>query len=144
MKELARITKPGGFIFSAIINRLCPLRDMMFRFTEAFVAELKDDFEELRSLARNGIYLNHSEDPNAFTDAYFAPVQEIPSWDNDTGVKMIEAYSCQGIAGFLKDKAAAIHADSQAWGRFLALLAAAAPEPSMLGASEHSVFIGQK
>lgn len=144
MQEVVRITQPGGYIFSAIINRLCPIRDMMFGFTEGFANELKRDFDEPVRLINEGTYCNLLENPNAFTDAYFAEMTEIPELYGRFGVELIDTFSCEGIASFLDEKTELIYSDPEAWARFIDLVEMTANHPSIVGAGEHSVFIGRK
>lgn len=144
MNELLRITKPDGLIFVATINQLCPIRDMLFGNTEDFVNELKNNYSELSRMISEGTYFNHSENPEAFTDAYFAPTTEIPKLFTDVGIKFEESFSCEGIASFLDKKTEIVHQDQAAWERLLDLIESTATEKSILGSGEHSVYIGRK
>lgn len=144
LKEAVRITKPGGFIFVATINRLCPVRDMMFGSTEYCVKELEENYEKILQIVDNGKYRNTSGDSSAFTDAYFAEVDEVPGLFSKLGVSLVEAFSCEGIASFLDERVGLIRSNDKAWKNFLDLLFRTATNKGILGAGEHSVFIGRK
>lgn len=144
MSEAFRITKPGGLIFSAIINRICPFMAMMHQSPESLVRELEYDTEEMNRILETGNYENFDESPNEFTDAHFADLNEVPSLYKKHDVALLETFACEGIASYLYDKAEIIKKSPKAWDNFLEVVYRNANRPEILGSSEHVVFVGRK
>lgn len=144
IKQAYRVTKPGGYIFSAIIPRLSVIRDI-FRWPPNAAEEfLAGNEEQINQLIETGVYLNLKEDPKQFTDAYFASTEEIPSLYQQQGIELIEAFSCEGIAAFLNDRVNQLVNNEHTWKKLLELIIKTSTTHSILGAGEHCVFIGQK
>lgn len=144
VQEALRVTKPGGYIFSATITRFCSLRDV-FRWdpaaARAYIFDRKEDIDRMLDTC---VYENPEEDPRKFTDAYFSPTQEVPELYDAASIRLIEAFSCEGIAAFFNDKVNQLVDSEETWQRLLQLIIPTCVEPSMLGAGEHCVFVGQK
>lgn len=144
LSEAIRVTKKGGLIFAAVINRACPFLAMMHESPESLVVELSDDTEELDRIISSGQYENFAEDPNAFTDAFFADIGEIPLHFKNLGIDLIDSFACEGLASYLYEKAEIIKKNEKAWKRFLDIIYENANRPELMGVSEHVVFIGRK
>ncbi len=144
LSEAVRITKPGGLIFSAIINRLCPFMAMMHQSSETLAHELEHDPEEMDRILKLGEYENVEESPNEFTDAHFAELEEVPGLYRKNQVTLIETFACEGLASYLYDKAEALKKSPKAWNHFLEIVFKNATRPELLGSSEHVVFVGRK
>lgn len=142
--EALRITKPDGIILSATINRLCPFLAMMHKSPQFLVSELSEDTEEMNRILKSGHYENLEENPNAFTDAYFAEIDEIPKIYKSLNIELIESFACEGLAAYLYDKAEIFKANTQAWEQLKNIIFQNATRPEILGMSEHVVFVGRK
>lgn len=144
IEEALRVTRPGGYIFSAIINRLCPIKEM-FRWGPSEARNFLNGSEEyLNKLLETGVYLNEAEAPGQFTDAYFANTEEVPDQYQKHGIELVESFSCEGIAAFMNWNINKMVDNAETWQNMLRLLIKTSTVPSNLGAGEHSVFIGQK
>jgi ubiquinone/menaquinone biosynthesis C-methylase UbiE len=144
LAEANRITKKGGLILSAIINRVCPFLNMMHMHTEQLALELSEDTEEMQRILTSGQYENFEENPNNFTDAYFSNIHEVPQYYKNLGIELVESFACEGLASYLYDKAEVIKQNEKAWARFIDLIYENANKPELLGMSEHVVFVGRK
>lgn len=144
MKEVYRITKPDGLIFSAVINRICPFLNMMHNSPESLAFELEHDTEEMNRILSTGKYENVEQNPSEFTDAYFAKIDDIPNLYRKYSIDLVETFACEGIASYLYDKAEVIKKSSVAWNRFLEIIFQNSTRPELLGTSEHVVYIGKK
>lgn len=144
VSEALRITKPGGVILSATINRLCPFLAMMHKAPQFLVNELTEDTEEMNRILKSGHYENFDENPNAFTDAYFAETTEVPKIYESLNIELIESFACEGLAAYLYDKAETFKANPQAWENLKNIIFQNATRPEILGMSEHVVFVGRK
>jgi SAM-dependent methyltransferase len=144
VKEALRVLKPGGFIFSAVITRFSPVRDMLTWKPDLARKYLFEKSAELGKILSEGVYHNKSEDPRGFTDAYFARTGDIPGIYRELGVAQAEAFSCEGIAAFLDAQINGIVDNKRTWKKLLSLVIETSTEPSILGSGEHSVFVGKK
>lgn len=144
LSEAVRVTKKGGLIFVATINRMCPFMAMMHDSPEGLTHELAEDHEEITRIITSGKYENFDEDPHSFTDAYFANIDEIPDLFQKFGIHHLETFACEGIASYLYEKAEVIRKNEKAWKRFLDIVFENSTKPELLGSSEHIVFIGRK
>jgi ubiquinone/menaquinone biosynthesis C-methylase UbiE len=144
LSEAYRITKTGGLIYSSIINRMCPFLNMMHMHTEQLAVELSEDTEEMNRIMSLGKYENLEENPNNFTDAYFADIKEVPNLYKKLGIELIETFACEGLASYLYDKTEVLKKNDKAWNRFLDIIFENATRPELMGTSEHVVFIGRK
>lgn len=144
MQETLRITKPGGFIFSTTINRLCPIISMMHQAPETLAQKLEHDPKELFRILETGNYENNEELELEFTDAHFSELDEISNLYSGLGIELIETFACQGFASFLYEKAEHLKKLPKAWNLFLDLVFKNATRPELLGNSEHVVFVGRK
>lgn len=144
LSEAVRITKPGGLIFSAIINRLCPFMAMMHQSSETLAHELEHDPEEMDRILKLGEYENVEESPNEFTDAHFAELDEVPGLYRKNQVTLIETFACEGLASYLYDKTETLKKSAKVWNRFLEIVYENATRTELLGSSEHVVFVGRK
>lgn len=140
--DARKVVRPGGLVFAAIINRLCPIRDFMFGRIDEFVVDIAEKPDELFDLAHNGLFVTSVPDPN-FPDAYFSELDEVPKMFSENGIDLVETFGCEGMAAHLDEKTDKIAANPIAWKNFLKLLVTTATTPTAIGASEHVVFVGK-
>jgi SAM-dependent methyltransferase len=144
IKEALRVTKPGGYIFAATITRLSPIRDM-FRWKPADARQcLQEQEKEINQILETGVYINETDDPKKFTDAYLARPQDIPNLYTELQIQLLETFSCEGIAAFLDEKVNQLIDNEETWKRLFEIIIRTCTDPSILGAGEHCVFVGQK
>jgi len=142
--EALRVTRPGGYIFSSIIPKLCPVRDMFRWSLEGARQSINNENHELDRILNTCTYLNESNNPNAFTDASFANTFDMPNLYKELNIELVESFSCEGIAAFQGDKINALVNNETTWKNLLQIIIRTATEPSALGAGEHCVFVGRK
>ena len=134
LQQALRLLKPGGLIFAAFITRFAAFRDAAVSgFTY-----VTDDPAYGEKLLATGIHDNGE----GFTDAYFAHPDEVIPLGESAGFTTLRLMGCEGIlAGHEEYVNSLTGADHQVWLDFNNRFA---QEPSLLGASDHLLYIGRK
>jgi SAM-dependent methyltransferase len=138
--ELARVLRPGGLAFVAFMTRYGFLRrtaaipDERHRLTQpAFVARLLED----------GVFIN--DVPGRFTYGYGADPGEIAPFLQGHGFETVELLASEGIGWGIQDALAEMVTASPASHQaMLDILVRTADNPSILGASDHLLYVGEK
>jgi SAM-dependent methyltransferase len=138
--ELARVLRQGGLAFVAFMTRYSFLRrtaaipDERHHLTQpAFVARLVED----------GVFINDM--PGRFTYGYGADPQEIPPFFERHGFETVELLASEGIAWGIQDALAEMVAeDPEAYRVMLDLVLRTADDPSILGTTDHLLYVGRK
>jgi SAM-dependent methyltransferase len=138
--ELARVLRPGGLAFAAFMTRNSFLRrtaaipDERHHLTQpAFVARLMQE----------GVFIN--DVPGRFTYGYGADPREIAPFLERHGFDTVELLASEGIAWGIQDALAEMSADDpQAYQVMLDIVIRTADNPSILGASDHLLYVGRK
>lgn len=135
LAEAVRVTRPGGVVVAAGINRYAPLLEL------AAIGEVDDDTEtQLRSLLADG---QHADDPEGFTTAYFHHHEELAAELRAAGLRDVVVLGVEGPSTPALDLAAADDLD--------ALLPSAIrcarmleSDPALIAASPHFLAVGQR
>jgi ubiquinone/menaquinone biosynthesis C-methylase UbiE len=132
--EAHRLLKPGGLVFASVITRFAAFRDAAIN---GYTFVLDDPAYSERMLA-TGIHDNGV----GFTDAYFAHPDEVIPLGESAGFTTLRLMGCEGIlAGHEQYVNALTGVDHDFW---LDINYRMALEPSLLGASDHLLYIGRK
>jgi 2-polyprenyl-3-methyl-5-hydroxy-6-metoxy-1,4-benzoquinol methylase len=138
LREAARITRPGGYIFAAAISRFASLLDGLDR---GFIADpaFRDIMaEDLRS----GQHRNPDNTPHYFTTAYLHRPEELRAEFEAAGLRHLQTLAVEGPAAYIPR--VVDQWDDPAWReQVLAALRRIEDEPELLGASPHLLAIGQ-
>lgn len=138
--ELTRVLRTGGVAFIALMPRLAFLRRTIASTTglslltqPGFVARVLED----------GVFLN--DRPGGFTGGYGVRPEEVEPFFARHGLTQITLLSSESIVPDLQGQIAALAPSDPAAHRALfdALLQVAA-EPSILGMSNHLLYVGRK
>jgi len=138
--ELARVLRPDGLAFVALMPRYALLRR-----TIAAPAERPHltDAAFLQQLIEDGVFLNNV--PGKFTGGYGARPEDIAPFFARFGFSTLQLLASEGIAGDLQGALADLAAqDPPAYQAALALIVRTAADPSILGMSNHVLYIGRK
>lgn len=134
LRQAHRLLKPGGLIFASVITRFAAFRDAAIN---GYTFVLDDPAYSERMLA-TGIHDNGV----GFTDAYFAHPDEVIPLCESAGFATLRLMGCEGIlAGHEQYVNSLTGADHDFW---LDINYRMALEPSLLGASDHLLYIGRK
>jgi S-adenosylmethionine-dependent methyltransferase len=138
--ELARVLRPDGLAFVAFMTRTSFLRrtaaipDERHHLTQAaFVKRLTEE----------GVFVN--DVPGRFTYGYGADPREIAPFLERHGFDTVELLASEGIAWGIQDALGEMSADDpEAYQAMLDLVIHTADDPSILGASDHLLYVGRK
>ncbi len=138
VRESLRVLKAGGIVLAATINHLGVAR--------AGVSEFPDWYNDPICLNIVDSYINRVpyDEPHGFTEAYFAHPLELRGWYEDAGAKTIGMAAQEGIAGGLRDECRRLAENPTAWQHFVQVVLATCEDPTILGASEHTLYVGRK
>jgi SAM-dependent methyltransferase len=141
-RELARVLRPGGLAFIALMPRLAFLRRVL-----AIPAErhLLTQPAFLDRVLREGVFLN--DRPGAFTGGYGVRPEEVTTFFAGYGLTQLCLASSQSIASSseLQEPLARLEAEDPAsYETAIDVLVQNAAEPSILGAASHLLFVGKK
>jgi SAM-dependent methyltransferase len=138
VRESLRVLRPGGIVVAAIINHLGLIRTCLTRFPHEF---LKPGILEL---ARSYTQLAADLEGDGFTEAYFAHPLELRRWYEEAGARTVSMAAQEGLAGGLEEACQQLAEDKEAWARWEQLVLATCEDPTILGGSEHTLYVGRK
>lgn len=119
--ELARVLRPGGLAFVALMPR----------------------YALLRRALEDGVFV--SELPGRFTGGYGARPEEVAPFFARHGFATLALLACEGIVPDLQAELAELAAaESAAYQAMLDVIIRTAGDPSILGLSNHLLYIGRK
>ena len=138
--ELARVLRPAGLAFVALMPRYAFLRRTLALPDERprlarpdFVARVLDD----------GVFINDL--PGRFTDGYGLRPEEVAPFFARHGFIMLALLASQGIAAGLEDALAELPGSNPAaYQATLEVVVRTADDPSILGLSSHLLYVGRK
>jgi SAM-dependent methyltransferase len=139
-EELARVLRPTGLAFVAFMTRTSLLRR---------TAAIPDERRHLTQpgfvnrLLEDGVFISNM--PGRFTDGYGAAPQSIAPFFERHGFETVELLASEGIAWGIQDALAEMSTDDPAAHRvMLDLVVRTADDASILGASDHLLYVGRK
>jgi len=133
LRQARRLLKPGGLVFASVITRFAGFRDAA---VHAYSYVLDDPADSERLLATGINY-----DGKGFTDAYFAHPDEVIPLGESAGFTTLRLMGCEGVlAGHEEYVNSLTGLDHDFW---LDINYRMAQEPSLLGASDHLLYIGR-
>jgi len=138
LREAARLLKPGGWLFGAVISRWASALDGLAR----------DLFQDVRFGAvvardlRDGQHRNTTERLDYFTTAYFHHPDEVEGELRDAGLVQVGLYGIEGPGWILPDIAERM-ADPRRRDDLLRVARLLESEPSLLGVSAHLLMVAR-
>ena len=138
VQESLRVLCPGGIVVAAIINHLGVARAGLTEFSDWY--NRPECLNIVRSYTQN---VPEGED-NLFTEAYFAHPLELRRWYEEAGAETISMAAQEGLAGGLRDQCRQLAANPVAWQNWIRIVLATCEDPTILGGSEHTLYIGKK
>jgi ubiquinone/menaquinone biosynthesis C-methylase UbiE len=134
LQQARRLLKPDGLVFASVITRFASFRDA----TIHGYSYVQDNPAYSEKLLTTGIH----DSGEGFTDAYFAHPDEVIPLGESAGFTTLRLMGCEGIlAGHEEYVNSLTGAAHVLW---LDLNYRMAQEPSLLGASDHLLYIGRK
>jgi len=138
VRESLRVLRAGGVVVAAIINHLGVARDGLTKVPEQYSQP------EILGLANSYTLHVQNEQETPFTEAYFAHPLELRRWYEEAGAETIGMAAQEGIAGGLREQCRRLAADPAAWQNWVQIVLATCEDPTILGGSEHTLYVGRK
>lgn len=138
VRESLRVLRPGGTVVASIINHLGVARAGLTEFADWY--NDPDCLKIVRSYtqpAKQGQDLG-------FTEAYFAHPLELRGWYEAAGAETITMAAQEGLAGGLLDECRRLAENPVAWENWVHIVLATCQDPTILGGSEHTLYVGRK
>ena len=133
LRQAHRLLKPGGLVFASVITRFASFRDAAVHG----YSYVLDDPAYSEKLLATGIHDNGI----GFADAYFAHPDEVIPLGESAGFNTLRLMGCEGVLAAHEEYVnSLIGADHDFW---LDINYRMAQEPSLLGASDHLLYIGR-
>jgi ubiquinone/menaquinone biosynthesis C-methylase UbiE len=132
--EAVRVLKPGGRLFTTFITRFAPFR-LVASGKPAWLAQ---NPEYARQLLETGIH----DQPNHFAKAYYVHPDEVAPLMESCGLKTLNLIGCEGILAGHEEKVNAL--TDETWKAWVDLNYKLGQEPTLYGASDHLLHVGEK
>lgn len=136
IREAARVLRPGGLIFSAIITRATPVR-WAAKHDPILLIE---DRERIETILHTGVSVTHRG--GGFTDAYFAHPSELTPLMEQHGFERLDLIACEGVASMIDEQINSLTGDL--WRAWINMNYRLGKDPSVHGAAEHVLYVGRK
>jgi len=134
IQEAMRVLKPRGRLFAAFITRFAPFR------LEAIEepAWLVENPEYARQPLETGIH----DQPTHFAKAYYAHPDEVVPLMESCGLRTLRLVGCERIVA--EHDARVNKLTGKAWQAWVDLNYRLGQEPTLYGASDHLLYVGEK
>lgn len=139
LRELHRVTRPGGTVFVAFQSRM---RMTITSLQYPQYWKPHDRMEALDEFQRTGVF-NH-QDPGRFTGAYYVNLDEIKPMMEQAGFETLELIASSSIGNLLTAEQKQYWEERGEGDALLELLIEKAKDPSILGVSSHLLYIGRR
>ncbi len=137
-RESLRVLRPGGSVVASIINHLGVARAGLTEFASWY------NEPDCLNIVRSYVQLVEQGQALGFTEAYFAHPLELRGWYEDAGAETITMAAQEGLAGGMRDACRLLAENSVAWENWVHIVLATCQDPTILGGSEHTLYVGRK
>lgn len=142
-EEIVRVAKKDAPIFVSVFSRYGVFR----AFLQLTPDEITDPSHE--ELFTNGIHRGHPtphKGGRGFSkvDAYFFLPNEVKDLFEGVGVKTLEIVSCEGLSSRLQEATNKLYEKKEKWNRWLKLVLETCNDSTILGMSNHMLYVGRK
>lgn len=135
IQEAMRVLKPHGRLFGAFITRFAPFRYL----ANGEPDWLANNQDYAHQLLQTGV---HNQPPAWFTNAYYAHPGEVVPFMEAQGLRTLCLVGCEGIVAGHEGKVNQLTGD--AWEAWVDLNYELGQEPTLYGASDHLLYVGEK
>jgi ubiquinone/menaquinone biosynthesis C-methylase UbiE len=134
VREAMRVLRPGGRLFAAFITRFAPFRYAV-REEPGWILR---DLEYARRVLETGIHDRGQELPQV----YFAHPEEVRPFMEACNLRTLLLVGLEGVASGQEE--AINQLEGEDWQAWVDLNYHLGQEPSLFGASEHLLYVGEK
>lgn len=137
-QEAARVLRPGGRLFAAVMPRL------FFLLAVAFERERAGSFASIAdTILKEGVY--HDTRPGRFSGAYLFQPQEVAPFFERFGFQTRRLMASQGMLATVQTEVATLaQNDPEAYAQLLDIAYENAADSSILGLAAHLLYIAEK
>ncbi|QKS60187.1 class I SAM-dependent methyltransferase [Paenibacillus barcinonensis] len=139
VRELHRVTKPGGVVFAAFQSRM---RMSINSLQAPQHWKPNDSMAAIRSFVQKGTFDHQAQ--GRFTGAYYFQVQEVVPFMEQHGFETVRLIGSSSLKAMLTDEQEQYWKERGEEQELLHYLIEAAKDPSILGISSHLLYIGRK
>lgn len=136
INEIKRVAKKDALIFISAIS----FYGVYGRVIMKYPNELTDKDHVL--MIEKGIHI--ATNKSTFPDAKFYKPRELREALEANGLRTIEMFACEGISTHLREETNRLFKNKKRWKKWTELVIKNSNEPTILGFTEHFVWVGKK
>lgn len=134
VQEAVRVLKGNGRIFAAFVTRFAPFRDAAANYPDW----VTNNAEYAEQILKTGVH----DRGQGFVNAYFAHPTEICPFMESVGLQTLNLIGCEGVISAVEEKINQL--PQPEFAQWVDLNYRLGQEPSLHGAAEHLLYIGEK
>jgi SAM-dependent methyltransferase len=134
VREAKRVLRRGGRVFSAVVTRFAPFREAARSMPEWVLSN--------REYAQRMLETGLHEKPTKWAKAYFTHPEQFTPIMEDAGFQTLQVVGCEGIVAGHEDLVNELEGED--WEIWVELNYTLGKEPSLYGASDHLLYVGEK
>lgn len=139
VRELYRVTKPGGVVFVAVQTRM---RMSINSLQSPHHWRPNDSMDAIRSFVEKGTF-DH-QDQGRFTGAYYFHVQDVVPFMEQHSFETVQLVGSSSLKAMITDEQEHYWKERGEEQELLQYLIEVAKDPSILGISSHLLYVGRK
>ena len=141
MDEIVRVARKGAPIFISAISKFGVYRTLLI--SPEFEHEFTDS--GIVKGLRKGISLARwYKESEAFPDAWFCTPRQLKELAEAHDLQTLEMAACEGLSSHHREATNRLYRNKAAWKVWMDFVLKTSNEPSIIGSSEHFLYIGKK
>jgi len=142
IKEIKRVSKKNAKIFVSVISYYGVLKRVIVKYPHELTSKNhKRMFEEGIHVAR---WHGKKIEKINFPDAKFYKPDELKKFMESFKFKTLEMFACEGLSSHLQEATNNLYKSRKRWKKWFDLIIKYSNEPSILGSTQHFVWVGRK
>ena len=138
-KELVRVAKTGALLFVSVISRLALLKTILREFSD----EIRDCQHHLEV----GDYIPSvlpRKEVTGFTAAHWFMPEELQELFEGLNVETLDLVGLEGLSSHLQEATNRLYKEKEKWKMWVDIILKTCNHPSIVGTTEHILYIGKK
>jgi SAM-dependent methyltransferase len=142
ISEIARVSRAGATVFLSGISRYGLYRTLLTH--PEFEYEFTDK-RHVEEMIRGGVHrASWHDEEDVFPDAWFCTPPELAGLAEPHGFETLEIAACEGLSSHHREATERLRKNERAWQLWWDIILETSNEPSLVGASEHILYVGRK
>jgi SAM-dependent methyltransferase len=133
--ELVRVTKNGAPLFVSVISRIGLLKTILIMF--------QNEMQHVQHHLEVGDYMPGMQG-EGFTAAHWFLPEELCGLFHAQGIELLEMAGLEGLSSHHPKETNRLFKDQQKWKMWMDILLKTCTHPSVVGCTEHFLFVGRK